>query len=45
MSAEERPAALVTPTDWRRPGVRLGLGGAQVLLLAAEHAVTSATAE
>jgi multiple sugar transport system permease protein len=35
MSAEERPAALVTPTDWRRPGVRLGLGGAQVLLLAA----------
>jgi len=35
MSAEERPAALVTPADWRRPGVRLGLGGAQVLLLAA----------
>jgi len=35
MSAEERPAALVTPADWRRPGVRLGLGGAQVLLLVA----------
>jgi len=35
VSAEERPAALVTPADWRRPGVRLGLGGAQVLLLAA----------
>jgi multiple sugar transport system permease protein len=30
---EQRRSALVTPQDWRRPGVRFGLGGAQVLLL------------
>jgi len=29
----ERPAALITPTDWGRPGVRFGLGGGQILLL------------
>ena len=31
--SEQRPPALVTRDDWRRPGVRLGLGGAQGLLL------------
>ena len=30
---DERPAALITPTDWRRPIVRYGLGGGQILLL------------
>jgi multiple sugar transport system permease protein len=28
----ERPPALITHNDWRRPGVRLGVGGAQLLL-------------
>ncbi|HEX4526248.1 MAG TPA: carbohydrate ABC transporter permease [Gaiellaceae bacterium] len=30
---EERPAALVSPGEWRRARVRFGVGGAQVLLL------------
>jgi multiple sugar transport system permease protein len=32
--SDERPPALITPADWRRPAVRFGVGGAQVLLLA-----------
>ena len=32
MSAE-RPPALLTPNEWRRPVVRFGLGGAHGLLL------------
>jgi multiple sugar transport system permease protein len=31
--SDERPPALVTPFDWRRPSVRLGIGGAQLVLL------------
>ena len=34
MSEQERPAALITPADWRRPTVRYGVGAAHVLLLA-----------
>jgi multiple sugar transport system permease protein len=30
--SDERPPALVTPADWRRPVVRFGLGGAHVVL-------------
>jgi multiple sugar transport system permease protein len=30
---EERPAALISPPEWRRRRVRFGVGGAQVLLL------------
>ncbi len=30
--SDERPPALVTPADWRRPVVRFGVGGAHVLL-------------
>jgi len=32
--SDERPSALLTPNEWRRPGVRFGLGGAHILLLA-----------
>ena len=32
--SNERPVALVSPADWRRWRVRIGLGGAQALLLA-----------
>jgi len=31
--SDERPPALIGPADWRRPSVRVGIGGAQVLLL------------
>ena len=31
--SDERPPALIGPADWRRPGVRVGIGGAQLLLL------------
>jgi multiple sugar transport system permease protein len=31
--SDERPPALVTPFDWRRRSVRVGVGGAQLLLL------------
>ena len=31
----ERPAQLISPAEWRRPGVRFGVGGAQLLLLVA----------
>ena len=31
--SEQRPPALVTPHEWRRPAVRFGLGGAHGLLL------------
>lgn len=33
MSDNERPAALVTPAEWRRPSVRFGVGTAHVVLL------------
>jgi multiple sugar transport system permease protein len=32
--SDERPSALLTPNEWRRPGGRFGLGGAHILLLA-----------
>jgi multiple sugar transport system permease protein len=32
--SEERPAALISKSEWRRPSVRFGIGGAHVLLLA-----------
>jgi multiple sugar transport system permease protein len=32
--SDERPPALITPAEWRRPTVRLGVGAAQVFLLA-----------
>ena len=31
--SEERPAALISKAEWRRPSVRYGIGGAHVLLL------------
>ncbi len=31
--SDDRPAALISDAEWRRPGVRFGVGGAQVLLL------------
>jgi multiple sugar transport system permease protein len=31
--SEPRPPALITPAEWRRPGVRFGIGAAHVLLL------------
>jgi len=31
--SDERPPALITPADWRRPVVRFGMGGAQAALL------------
>jgi multiple sugar transport system permease protein len=31
--SDERPPALVTSAEWRRPFVRLGMGGAQAMLL------------
>jgi multiple sugar transport system permease protein len=34
MSDDQRPAALISPSEWRRPGIRFGMGGAQLLLLA-----------
>jgi multiple sugar transport system permease protein len=33
MNDHERPAALITPAEWRRPGMRFGIGGLQLLLL------------
>ena len=33
MKAEEGGRALISPEEWRRPAVRWGVGGAQVLLL------------
>jgi multiple sugar transport system permease protein len=33
--AEAQPSALLTPTEWRRPAVRVGVGGAHILLLVA----------
>jgi multiple sugar transport system permease protein len=33
MSDDQRPAALISPSEWRRPGIRFGMGGAQLLLL------------
>jgi multiple sugar transport system permease protein len=30
---EEHPGALISVAEWRRPGIRWGIGGAQVLLL------------
>ena len=33
MSNDERPPALITSADWRRPTVRYGVGAAHVLLL------------
>jgi multiple sugar transport system permease protein len=35
VSSDDRPAALITPADWRRPSVRYGVGAAHVLLLVA----------
>jgi multiple sugar transport system permease protein len=32
-SRDEQPGALIAPAEWRRPGVRWGVGAAQVLLL------------
>jgi len=32
---DERPAALITGADWRRPSIRYGVGAAHVLLLVA----------
>jgi multiple sugar transport system permease protein len=34
-SPSETPSSLISPVDWRRPGVRWGLGSAQVLLFLA----------
>jgi multiple sugar transport system permease protein len=34
-SASETTSSLISPVDWRRPGVRWGLGGAHVLLFLA----------
>ena len=31
--SDERPPSLLTPTEWRRPAVRIGLGSAHRLLL------------
>jgi multiple sugar transport system permease protein len=31
--SEERPAALISKSEWRRPSIRYGIGGAHVLLL------------
>jgi multiple sugar transport system permease protein len=31
--SSERPAQLISPSEWHRPAVRFGVGGAQVLLL------------
>src|SRR4051794_41947974 len=31
--SERRPAALITPSEWRKPSIRFGVGGAHVLLL------------
>ena len=31
--SDERPAALITPSEWRKPSIRYGIGGAQLLLL------------
>ncbi|HVW90882.1 MAG TPA: carbohydrate ABC transporter permease [Gaiellaceae bacterium] len=31
--SEERPAALISESEWKRPGVRFGVGGAQIVLL------------
>jgi len=31
--SDERPAALISKAEWRRPSVRYGIGGAHVLLL------------
>ncbi len=31
--SDERPSGLISPAEWRRPRVRVGVGGAQVLLL------------
>jgi multiple sugar transport system permease protein len=33
MSDGQRPAALISESEWRRPSIRFGMGGAQVLLL------------
>jgi multiple sugar transport system permease protein len=33
MSDDQRPAALISESEWRRPGIRFGMGGAQLLLL------------
>jgi multiple sugar transport system permease protein len=30
--SDERPPALISPAEWRRPSIRLGVGGAQLLL-------------
>jgi multiple sugar transport system permease protein len=35
MSDEQRPAALISASEWHRPGIRFGMGGLQVLLLVA----------
>ena len=35
MRNDERPAALITGADWRRPSIRYGVGAAHVLLLVA----------
>ena len=35
MRNDERPAALITGAEWRRPSIRYGVGGAHVLLLVA----------
>jgi multiple sugar transport system permease protein len=31
--SDERPAALITPAEWRRPSVRFGVGAAHIVLL------------
>jgi multiple sugar transport system permease protein len=31
--SDERPAALISESEWKRPGVRFGVGGAQIVLL------------
>jgi len=33
MKIDDRPAALISPSEWLRPGVRYGVGAAQVVLL------------
>ena len=30
--SDDRPATLISPSEWRRPSVRFGVGGAQLLL-------------